>query len=75
MIPSRNLGSLALAVEAAGPDAALGRAHPARPQVLGNRSAVPTSLHSATANDSTKGLAVRETRIDTYHPASPGGRL
>ena len=31
------------AVDAAGPDATLGRAHDARPQVLGNRSAIPTA--------------------------------
>jgi hypothetical protein len=31
------------AVDADGPDAALGRAHAARPQVLGNRLAIPTA--------------------------------
>src|SRR5437762_8029010 len=31
------------AVDADGPDAALGRAHNARPQVLGNRFAIPTA--------------------------------
>ena len=31
------------AVDAAGPDATLGRAHDARPQVLGNHYAIPTA--------------------------------
>ena len=62
-------------VDAAGPAAALGRAHGARPQVLGNRCAVPTSIHSATANDHTIRLAGGENKIDTGYPATRSGRV
>lgn len=68
------------AVDAAGPDAALGRAHNARPQVLGNRLAIPTAptaLRPASRRTKTNRADTchRERGARYWRPAIRSGRI
>jgi len=67
------------ALDAAGPDATLGRAHNARPQVLGNRSAIPTAStarrYASPQTTIRSNACHRERGARYWRPAIRSGRI